>query len=527
MMKQAQPVTVDIPRQRADRRQLQEIIAGLTEGVILVDPDQTIFWANEAALEMHGVETLGELGATVSEYRERFELRYRNNHRLSDGDYPMDRVIAGEAFHDVVVGVARTGDDDPQWVHRIRSLVLTDTAGDPDCLVLVLQDATARFSAEERFERAFAANPAPAVICRLSDLRYVKVNQGFLEMTGYVREDVIERSVYQLDVLEEAEGRALAVERLNEGRTIPQMEARLRLPGGRAKFVIVAGQPIEIGDEPCMLFTFNDLEPRKRAEDALRQSEERFSKAFRLAPVATMVSTLDGFRILEVNDAFIALTGYAADDLIGRNAVQLLWESEAARRRLEQELVKTGAVKSLEMQVRTRQGDVVDCLVSAEIVTIQGETCVLGVLQDITERKRTEVELFAAIEAAMQDTSWFSRTLIEKLANIRRPHGANRTAAELSHLTVRERDILALICRGLADKEIARHLDISLNTVRNHVATIYRKVDVHRRTAVIVWARERGFTGDGLPQSTKRKQRDETTSRVPESASSLADRPRS
>ena len=65
MMKQAQPVTGDIPRQRADRRQLQQIIAGLTEGVILVDPDQTIFWANEAALQMHGVENLGELGATV------------------------------------------------------------------------------------------------------------------------------------------------------------------------------------------------------------------------------------------------------------------------------------------------------------------------------------------------------------------------------------------------------------------------------------------------------------------------------
>jgi PAS domain S-box-containing protein len=267
-----------IPRQRADRRQLQQIIAGLTVGVILIDPDQSIFWAKEAALAMHGIETLEELGATVSEYRKRFGLRYRNNHPLSRGDYPMDRVLAGEAFSDVIVAVARAGEDDPQWVHRIRSLVLTDTAGDPDCLVLVLHDATERFSAEERFERTFGANPAPAVICRLSDLRYVKVNQGFQEMTGYSKEDLIGRSVYEIDVLENAENKELAVERLNEGRTIPQMEALLKLPGGGTKFVFVAGQPIEIGDEPCMLFTFIDLEPRKKAEDALRQSEERFSK---------------------------------------------------------------------------------------------------------------------------------------------------------------------------------------------------------------------------------------------------------
>ena len=267
-----------IPRQRADRRQLQQIIAGLTEGVILVDPDQTIFWANEAALAMHGVERLEELGATVSEYRKKFELRYRNNHRLLPGDYPMDRVIAGEAFSDVVVAVAGAGEDDPQWVHRIRSLVLTDTAGDPDCLVLVLHDATEQFDAEQRFERAFGANPAPAIICRLSDLRYIKVNQGFLEMTGYAKEDLIGRSVYDVDVLENAENKELAIDRLNKGLTVPQMEAFFKLPDGGSKSVIVAGQPIEIGEENCMLFTFIDLEPRKKAEDALRQSEERFPR---------------------------------------------------------------------------------------------------------------------------------------------------------------------------------------------------------------------------------------------------------
>jgi hypothetical protein len=60
----------------------------------------------------------------------------------------MDRVITGEAFSDVVVEVAPKGEDEPRWVHRIRSLVLTDDKGKPDCLVLVLHDATERFDAE-------------------------------------------------------------------------------------------------------------------------------------------------------------------------------------------------------------------------------------------------------------------------------------------------------------------------------------------------------------------------------------------
>ncbi|WP_323166881.1 PAS domain-containing protein, partial [Pseudomonas bubulae] len=76
----------------------------------------------------------------------------------------------------------------------------------------------------QRFEKTFNANPAPAVICRLSDLRYIKVNQGFLEMTGYSRDQVSGRSVYELDVLEQAERKDLAIQRLSEGATIPQME---------------------------------------------------------------------------------------------------------------------------------------------------------------------------------------------------------------------------------------------------------------------------------------------------------------
>ena len=59
-------------------------IAGLSEGVILIEPGQRIIWGNEAALAMHGVESLEDLGATVDAYRRRFRLRYRNNHILKN-----------------------------------------------------------------------------------------------------------------------------------------------------------------------------------------------------------------------------------------------------------------------------------------------------------------------------------------------------------------------------------------------------------------------------------------------------------
>jgi PAS domain S-box-containing protein len=500
--------------QAPDRSQLEQIIAGLTEGVILVEPDQTITYANEAALEMHGVTTPAELGRTVDEYRQNFVVRHHSSDLLHQGHYPIDRVVAGEAFEDVVVVVAHKTNQDRDRTHRIRSLVITDHAGNPDCLVLIVHDVSGQIEAEHRFERAFAANPAPAAICRLTDLRLVKVNDGFLELTGYKREDVLGCTVYEVDVLERAERRSLALERLRAGETIPQMEACLTVPsdpGGRQ--VVVAGQPIEVGEEPCMLFTFADLEPRRKAETALRQSEERFAKAFCLAPVPTTISIADDHRLIEVNEAFSRVLGYRAQDVVGHPAKDLgLWLDDEERRRFETELAKAGSIRDFEACLRVKGGDVITCLVSAEAITLGDRTCILCSFQDITARRRSEEELVRAIEAVMADASWFSRGVVEKLAALRHPprpgQSPAQAAAGVADLTPREREVLTLVCQGKSDPEIGTELKLARNTVRNHVASLYQKLGVNRRSALVVWARERGIGAEGvaatLPKAPKR-----------------------
>ena len=482
-----------IPQPHTDRSQLRQIITGLPQGVIIINPDQTIAWSNEAALEMHGVKSLEDLGATVSEYRTRFELRYRNRHKLPPGDYPMDRVVAGESFSEVVVEVARPGEERHR-VQQIRSLVIHDTHGRPDCLVLVIEDETERFDAEERFERAFGANPAPAIIARLSDCRYVKVNEGFLELTGYVREALIGRSMHEIDVLEGASKRDLALENLHAGRTIPQMEACLPVASGTGKTVIVAGQPIEIADEACMLFTFADLHPRKQAEDALRQSEQRFAVAFRMAPVPMAIIALDGLRLLDVNDAFTAATGWRREEVIGRTESDLgLWGNGPQRDELTRLLNQTGRLHNMDTKLRTKDGRASDYVLSAETVTIHGEHCVLTVMLDISERKQTEAELLAAIDSVMQDTSWFGQKIVEKLATVTRHSAPDLPGPKIGDLTPRAREVVGLMAQGLSDDEIASKLGVSRNTIQNHVSAIYRATGMRKRSALVVWARDRGL----------------------------------
>ena len=179
-------------------------------------------------------------------------------------------------------------------------------------------------------------------------------------------------------------------------------------------------------------------------------------------------------------------------------------DDAGARTRLFAALEKTGSVDRIDVRVRRKDAGLIDCAVSADTVNIQGGTCYLLVLMDITERKRTELELVSAIEEVMKDASWFSRTLIEKLANVKNVNSPQLPTVSFTELTARERDVLGLICEGLADKEIAARLKLAPNTVRNHVSTVYSKLDVHSRSEAIVWARERGlFSSERRPKGQR------------------------
>ncbi|MBA3896816.1 MAG: PAS domain S-box protein [Sphingomonadaceae bacterium] len=476
-----------------DRAQLHQIIADMTDGVVQLEADGRIVWANVSALAMHGVDRVEALGATATQYQKRFKLALRDGRQLSARDYPMARLCRGNGFDDLVVNVCRMGKPEPDWVHRYRGIVLRDTAGEINCLVLVIDDATDAFEAEERFESMFNANPAPALIVRLVDLRFVRVNEGFLELSGYSEDQIIGRTMYDIDILEGAEKKDKAKSLFKEGATVPQMEAELPVPAGGTKLILLAGHPAELANEPCMIFTFADLEPRRRAEEALRQSEERFSTAFRLAPVPMMLSSLDGHRILNVNHAFLTVTGWSIEAVIGRRPADIeLWESSAARREIDRKVAESGSFRSYELKLKTRDGKLVTCLVSAETVTINGQYCLLSAFQDITDRKRTELDLIAAIEGAMRDTSWLSQKIMDRLAALRDPSPKLGSGTPPVDLTTREREVLALITQGKSDSAIAETLSLKRNTVRNHVARLYGKMGAHNRAEAIIWARDRG-----------------------------------
>ncbi len=136
-----------------------------------------------------------------------------------------------------------------------------------------------------------------------------------------------------------------------------------------------------------------DITARKRAERALRESEEKFYQAFHHAPLLMVVSNLADGRILEANALAQKVSGFDPKTGLGRSVVDLGWFTAAERARLVELLRSQGHVTDLELVGRKRDGTAIDCLVNCQLVTIGGETRVITTLQDITGRKRSEAAL--------------------------------------------------------------------------------------------------------------------------------------
>jgi PAS domain S-box-containing protein len=478
------------PGRQPTIRHLEQLTAQLLDGVILIDPAGTILSANAAALRMHGAERLEDLGSTAEGYAARFDLRSEDHRPLQHREYPLFRLLAGDSFPDLIVEVAPAGEDDTRWVHQVRDVVMDENGGEPDYLALVISDVSERFDAEARFTAMFQSNPAPAIIVRLRDQQIVRANPGFLALTGFELGQLIGKTLFGLDLLGGGSDLKEVRRHIEAGEVVPQAEAELLGADGSRRLVLFAGQPIDVTEEDTLLLTFADLEPRRAAEQALAGSERHLAAVFEMAPVAMAVSHDADHRIASVNAAFRALTGYDGDEAIGRTADELqLWESSGQRAALEAEAAAQGRVRNREARLSGKDGTPVDCLVSAETVDVQGAPCILWLYQDVTERRRSEIELADAIEEVMKDASWLSRSILDKLATLRSP-APRAPAAELSP---REREILALICDDLDDGAIAAQLALSRNTVRNHVARLYAKIGVNRRSGAVVWGRERGM----------------------------------
>ncbi|MEO7540032.1 MAG: PAS domain S-box protein [Pyrinomonadaceae bacterium] len=157
---------------------------------------------------------------------------------------------------------------------------------------------------------------------------------------------------------------------------------------------------------------FRDVTEHKRTVDALRESEERFSKAFNASHLALSISSLVTGKLIEVNDTFVEVTGYSRDEAIGRTTVDLgLWAASADRE-AEMEMVRrAGSVRNLEYRFKVRSGEEIVGLLSAELIVIGNEPYTLTVIQNVTESRNADRALKQLLQQTEQQSLIFNTTL--------------------------------------------------------------------------------------------------------------------
>ncbi|MBK9206880.1 MAG: response regulator [Anaerolineales bacterium] len=138
----------------------------------------------------------------------------------------------------------------------------------------------------------------------------------------------------------------------------------------------------------------HDVMGRKQVESELRLSEEKFLKAFHASPDAILISRVQDGKLVEVNEGFCRLTGYSQHEALSSSSIRLdIWEKPQDREAALSALQKSQSVRNLEYNFRTKYGSILNCIYSGELIELGGETHVLSVIRDITERLQKETSL--------------------------------------------------------------------------------------------------------------------------------------
>ena len=132
---------------------------------------------------------------------------------------------------------------------------------------------------------------------------------------------------------------------------------------------------------------------RKKAKEALRESEERNRTLFDLSPQAIALTEVSTGRLIDVNDKFCEVTKYTREEILGRTTTECPFYSEEDRDKFIKELQEFGGVRGLEMSFMAKDGSILNELMFAKPFRIKGESFILTIFLDLTDHKHLEAQL--------------------------------------------------------------------------------------------------------------------------------------
>ena len=368
-------------------RYLRTIVDSSQSGVVIIDAEtRMILDVNAVASALIGAPVEEIVGSLCSKY---FCPRGTAECPVADPDKGIDRFEAEV--------VDRNGSP----ISVIKSVVGVSISG-RTCLLESFIDISRRKMAEEavreseRLLRTVFDGSADVMFLKDKNFRYRAANPVLCRHMGMSEAEIVGKTDYDIYPKELADGyREADQTAISIGQPVV-VDQKVRGPQGEL-IVSVLKTPVLDAKGECtgVIGVARDVTDRKRMEEALRLSEEKFSRAFHAVPVVMAIVLARNRQFIEVNRAFIQQTGYSREEVIGRTANDLgLWADPAVSAVLNRTLDVEGRSHGYEAVYRTKSGEERIGRSWAEAIEFAGEKCILAVAEDVTERKRTEEAQF-------------------------------------------------------------------------------------------------------------------------------------
>ena len=373
---------------------VRTLLESLAEGCVIIDDSGTILLVNTRAEQMFGYPRKDLIGKPHAVLIPELFRKVHEGHEAHFFAEPRIRPM-GQLLD--LAGRRRDGSEFPVEI----SLSSVETINGVLALAFV-SDITVRKQAEEtvreseqRFASFMLHLPAAAWMKDLHG-RYVYTNAEAERVFPTPLPSLLGKTDGEVFPPETAR-QFVANDRrvLTEGSSLRTTEV-LRQSDGIEHHSIVSkfAIPGPDGRPECVAGVAFDITELKQAEEALQESEEKFSKIFDTTPVGITISSLADGRFVEINREGERLSGYRRDEVIGRTALEFnIWKDAAERARMIEDVRKEGAVRDREMTFRDKEGNALRGLFSAVIIDIGRKKHLLSLVSDITERKRAEEAL--------------------------------------------------------------------------------------------------------------------------------------
>jgi PAS domain S-box-containing protein len=374
------------------------------DGVVIADTNATIHLANQAVQRMLGVAARGAVGRNLFEFIAPEYLNHCQDcmRNLMTNTEPATQVEAVFRRED--------GTTFPVEVNAVRF----NWKGQP-FVQIVVHDISGRKQAEgererwsreieaerDRLKRILEQMPIGVVIATAPSGRIFFHNVEAVRLLRHPLLHSVDAHLYfQYGALHDdrspyrSEEYPLARSLMSE-EVIKAEEMRYRRGDGTETVLSVDSAPIydSEGQIALAVVTFIDIADRRRAEEALRESEERFAKAFRASPDSLLISRIADGVVLEANDSLLSLAGYERDEIIGKSTMSLgLYLDPASRKRAVEIMKAQNFVRDFEFAMKTKSGQVRLMMFSAEPLELRGQHCWLTIGRDISEQKHAEQE---------------------------------------------------------------------------------------------------------------------------------------